>query len=299
MTHTKEKIVVTGGAGFIGSHIVDELVTRGYDVHVIDNLVAGKKELVPVEATLHILDIRDKDSISPIFVGATYVFHLAALPSVPYSIEHPEETHMVNTVGTLNVLLAARAAKVKRVIFSSSSAVYGDQDIVPVPEDAICIPNTPYGLQKYESEHYMRLASELYGLETVSLRYFNLYGPRQNAYGPYASVVAKFIDQKSLGQPMTVLGDGSQTRDFVHVADVVTANMRAMESTKVGKGETINIGGGKEYSIINLAHMLGGEITFLPPRVEIMHSVATIERANNLLDWEPKISLEEGIRLLQ
>lgn len=299
MPNKKEKVVVTGGAGFIGSHLVEALLKKGYAVHVIDNLIAGKRERVPEDAELHVVDIRDSAALAPIFEGAKFVFHLAALPSVPYSVEHPIETHEVNTLGTLKVLMAARAARVTRVIFSSSSAVYGDQDVVPVGEDAFCIPNTPYGLQKFESEHYMRLVSELYGLETVSLRYFNLYGPRQNAHGPYASVIGKFLELQAGGAPLTVMGDGSQTRDFVHVADVVRANLLAAQSSEVGRGEVINVGGGREYTIIELAHMLGGEISYLPPRVEIMRSAAIINRAKSLIGWEPEITLEEGILLLK
>ncbi len=295
----KQKVIVTGGAGFIGSHLATRLVSLGYEVHIIDNLVAGKREHVPTEATLHVVDIRDQEKLAPIFSGADTVFHLAALPSVPYSIENPVETHEVNTLGTLKVLMASRDASVRRVVFSSSAATYGDQDFIPVYENAICVPNTPYGLQKFESEHYMRLASELYGVETVSLRYFNLYGPRQNAYGPYASVIAKFLEQSANGEALTVIGDGLQTRDFVHVEDVVEANICAMNSALVGKGEIVNIGGGVQLSIIELAQMMGGEITYHPARTEIQNSLASIELAQKLFGWEPSKKIEEGIAHLK
>lgn len=294
-TNNKRKVVVTGGAGFIGSHLVEHLVALGHNVHVVDNLVAGKREYVHPDATLHIADIRNQEELQSIFEGADTIFHLAALPSVPYSIENPIETHEVNALGTLKVIVAARDAKVRRIVYSSSSAVYGDQEVVPIYEDALCEPKSPYGLQKLESEHYLRLASELYGVETVSLRYFNLYGPRQNAAGPYASVVARFIDQSASGQPLTVVGEGKQTRDFVHVQDVVSANIRAMDSIHAGKGEVFNIGGGKSYSVLDVAGIVGGEITYLPPRIEIMNSVAAIDRAREFLGWEPKESFSKGI----
>lgn len=295
----KRKVVVTGGAGFIGSHLVEYLVALGHDVHVIDNLVAGKREYVHPKASLYVVDIRNQDALLPIFEGADTIFHLAALPSVPYSIENPVETHEVNALGTLKVIVAARDTGVRRIVYSSSSAVYGDQEVVPIYENALCEPKSPYGLQKLESEHYLRLASELYGLETVSLRYFNLYGPRQSASGPYASVVARFIDQCASGEPLTVVGEGKQTRDFVHVLDVVSANIRAMDNPLVGNGEVVNIGGGKSYSVLDVANIVGGEITYLPPRVEIMNSFAAIDRASELLGWEPQKPFSEGITHLK
>lgn len=294
----KEKVIVTGGAGFIGSHLVERLVRDGFDVQVIDNLIAGKREHVPPGATLHVIDIREEEKLAPIFKGAGTIFHLAALPSVPYSIEHPIETHEVNVLGTLNVLMAARDAGVRRVVYSSSSAVYGDQRDLPIYEHAPCVPKSPYGLQKLESEHYMRLASKLYGVGTVSLRYFNLYGPRQNATGPYASVIAKFLDQSARGEVLTIVGDGEQTRDFIHVDDVVEANIAAMKSSHVGSGEIINIGGGIRCSINQIAEMIGGEIVRIPQRAEIKDSLAAIDRARDLLAWEPRKKLEKGIKEL-
>lgn len=294
----KEKIVVTGGAGFIGSHLVERLVRDGFDIHVVDNLIAGKREHVPPGATLHIIDIREKEKLSPIFKDADTIFHLAALPSVPYSIEYPIETHEVNVLGTLNVLMAARDAGVRRIVFSSSSAAYGDQQELPIYEYAPCEPKSPYGLQKLESELYMRLASELYGVGTVSLRYFNLYGPRQNATGPYASVIAKFLDQSACGEELTVVGDGEQTRDFIHVEDVVEANIAAMKSLHVGSGEVINIGGGIRCSINQIAEMIGGEVLHVPQRTEIKDSLAAIDQARDLLGWMPRKKFEDGIKEL-
>lgn len=295
----KEKVIVTGGAGFIGSHLSARLVELGHEVHIIDSLVAGKEERVPVGATLHVFDIRDTEKLTSIFEAASYVFHLAALPSVPFSIENPVETHDVNTLGTLKVLMAAKNAGVRRVVFSSSSAVYGEQPSMPITEASVCKPNSPYGLQKLEGEYYMKLASELYALETISLRYFNLYGLHQNAQGPYASVVAKFLDSASRNEPLSVVGDGSQTRDFVHVDDVVEANICAMNNKNLGKGEVFNVGGGVGYSINEIAKLIGGDIIHVPPRVEIKDSCASIEYARDALGWQPRKVFKEEIELLR
>lgn len=293
----KKKTVVTGGAGFIGSNLAEALVKKGYEVHVVDNLVAGKREYVPREAVFHQEDVLNTQALVDIFSGVDTVFHLAALPSVPYSIEHPEESAAVNLGGTLSVLEAARLAKAPRVVFSSSSAVYGNQKDSLISEDLTPAPESPYGLQKLESEKACgRLSKE--GLSTVSLRYFNVYGLRQNPEGPYASVIPKFIDYKKRNLPFPVFGDGTQTRDFVHVGDVVAANILAMESGKVGKGEIINIGTGRGVSVNEVASLIGGEKEFFPPRKEILHSIADNTRARELLGWKPSVAIEDGIREL-
>ena len=292
------KIVVTGGAGFIGSHLVDALVERGFKVHVIDNLSGGKKENVNKKAVLHIADIRNLKEIKPIIRGADYVFHLAALPRVQYSIENPEETHDVNVSGTLNVLLAAKDGGVKRVIYSASSSAYGDQKRMPLLENMPAAPKSPYGLQKYIGELYCRLFSEVYGLPTVSLRYFNVYGPRFNPEGPYALVIGKFILQRKLGQPLTITGDGKQTRDFTHVSDVVLANLLAMESKKVGHGEVMNIGAGSNTTINKLAKLIGGQSKHIAFRLEPQNTLAGTLLAFKLLGWKPQIKTENGIKQL-
>ncbi len=293
-----KKVIVTGGAGFIGSNLVDELVKK-YEVHVIDNLSAGKKENVNKKARLHVLDITDFESIKPIFKEALYVFHLAALPRVQHSIDHPIDTNIVNVEGTLNVLVAAHEAKVKRVVYSASSAAYGDQKKMPITEDMKASPKSPYGLQKYIGELYCRAWSEVYGLETVALRYFNVYGPRQSAEGAYALVIARFLKQKAEGGPMTITGNGKQTRDFTSVHDVVRANILAAESPKVGKGEVMNIGSGKNYSINKVAELIGGEVKHIAPRFEPKHTLADNRLAKKLLKWSPKVSLEEGVKELK
>jgi len=292
------KVVVTGGAGFIGSHLVDALVERGFQVHVIDNLSGGKREHVNKNAILHELDIRKLETIKPVINGAEYVFHLAALPRVQYSIENPEETHDVNVTGTLNVLIASNGGGVKRVIYSASSSAYGNQSVMPLTEDMVAEPLSPYGLQKYIGELNCRLWTKVYGLPTVSLRYFNVYGPRFNPEGAYALVIGKFIKQKKEGKKLTITGDGGQTRDFTHVSDVVNANILAAESEKVGQGEVINIGAGKNQSINRIAELVGGEVEYIPERLEPKDTLADNSKARILLGWEPKVSIEEGIKEL-
>ncbi len=294
-----KKVVVVGGAGFIGSHLTDALVGRGFEVHVIDNLSGGKKENLNPKAVFHKADIRELASIKSIIKGAGFVFHLAALPRVQYSIEHPAETHEVNVTGTLNVLLAAKEGGVKRVIYSASSSAYGDQKTLPLVETMIPAPKSPYGLYKLLGEQYSRVWSEVYGLETVSLRYFNVYGSGMNPDGAYALAIGKFFKLRNEGKPLTITGDGTQTRDFTHVRDVVRANLLASESKKVGKGEVINIGAGRNISINKLAKLIGGEVTHIAPRLEPHDTLADNTLAKKLLGWKPEVSLEEGITELK
>ncbi len=294
-----EKVIVTGGAGFIGSHIVDALVDRGYDVHVIDTLYVGKKEYVHEKATLHIVDVRDREALTPLFEGARYVFHEAGLPGVQMSIDLPLETNEVNVIGLLNVLEASRIHGVKRVIFAASSSAYGNQEVMPLTENLPVTPVSPYGVQKYVGEVYCKIWSRVYGIETVSLRYFNVYGPRQSSVGAYASVIARFIDMRAKGEPLMITGDGNQTRDFVHIDDVIRANLVAMTHTAVGSGDVINIGNTTSVSVNRIAELIGGEIMHIEPRLETRDSQASIEKAKTILGWEPEVSIEEGIRGLK
>jgi UDP-glucose 4-epimerase len=294
-----KKVIVTGGAGFIGSNLVDAFVEKGWDVHVIDNLSAGKKEYVNPQATLHVVDIRNREEIEPLFKDVEYVFHLAALPSVQGSIDHPEESHDINVTGTLNVLIAAQKNNVKKVVFTSSAAVYGDQDIMPLREDMTAMPKSPYGVHKFIGEMYCKTWSTVYGLPTVCLRYFNVYGPRFNPDGAYALVIGKFMKLRAEGKPITITGDGTQTRDFVHVADIAAANSAAAESTSVKNGESINIGEGKNYSINKVAELIGGPIEYIPARLEAKDALADITKAEQLLGWKSTISLEKGITELK
>lgn len=293
------KVLVTGGAGFIGSHIVDALVSEGHKVHVLDNFSSGKRENVNKNAIIREGDIRNLEGIKPLFNNIEYIFHLAALCRVQPSIEDPVGTNDVNINGTLNVLVAARDAKVKRLIYSASSSAYGDQQIFPTSEDLPARPLSPYGLQKYVGEHYARLFSILYGLETVSLRYFNVYGPRASSEGAYALVIAKFLKQRLDGKELTIVPDGEQSRAYSHVTDVVRANLLAMKSPKVGRGEVINIGGSKNWSVNQIADMIGGPRVFIEPRIEPRKSLPDLTRAKELLGWEPAMELPEGILALK
>ena len=291
--------LVSGGAGFIGLHLTEELLRRGYEVRVVDNLVAGKQEQVPDGAIFFKTDIRDRDTLIPIFSGAQTIFHLAALPRVEYTIQYPVESHEVNVTGTLNILTVARDVGVDRVVLASSAAVYGDNQECPLSEDSIATPLSPYGLHKYISEQYLALFSKIYGLGTVSLRFFNVYGPRLDPDGPYALVIGRFLKLLALGKPLTITGDGKQTRDFIHVRDIVNVLITTAESDKVGRGEVINVGTGHETSMNDLAKLFGGEVVYVPARIEPRVSFADIRKAGKLLNWEPTVSLQDGIAELK
>lgn len=295
------KCIVTGGAGFIGSHITDALVKRGDEVHVIDNFSTGKRENLNPRAVLHEKDIRNFDAIAPIFQGISRVFHCAALARVQPSIKDPRASHEVNSGGTTNILVAARDAGVKRLIYSASSSAYGNQDTLPLHEAMDARPMSPYALQKYTGELSCRLFSQIYGIEIVSLRYFNVYGPRQTteADGAYATVIGIFLGQRAAGRPMTLVPDGTQSRDFTHVRDVVRANLLAAELSRVGKGEVINIGTGKAYTMNEVAEMIGGSTVWIKPRIEPKATLADIRKAKNLLGWQPTVDFKEGIEELK
>jgi UDP-glucose 4-epimerase len=293
-----KKMVVIGGAGFIGSNLSVELVKKGHEVHVVDNLSAGNRENVPKEAVLHVVDIRDFEALAPILKGADTIFHFAALPRVQYSIDHPQETHEVNVTGTLNVLTGAKEGGARRVVFSASSAAYGEQEIMPLVETMPSQPFSPYALHKFIGEEYCKLFSTIYGVETVSLRYFNVYGKNQDPEGPYALVIGKFLKLRSEGKPLLITGDGEQSRDFVSVHDVVRANILAGEQVTVGKGEVINIGSGKACSVNRLAELLGGPVEYIPARLEPKHTLADVLKAKILLGWKPEVKLEDGIQEL-
>lgn len=302
MTDNNLKVVVTGGAGFIGSNLAKKLVESGYEVHVIDNLFLGKKENVPEGATFHEVDIRDTKKIREVFsvIGDIHcLFHCAAIPMVQYSIDNPTETHDVNVNGTMNLLLAARDAKVRRVVYSASCSAYGEQPTLPFTEDMLPAPQSPYALQKYFGELSCNMLTMVYGLPTVSLRYFNVYGPGQDPNSTYAMVIAKFITLSKSGQPMTITGDGSQTRDFVFIDDIVGANILAMEKEDLGNGEFMNVGSGVDVTIRQIAEIIGGEIDYIPARLEPKNTRADISKIKELLGWEPTVSIEEGINRIK
>lgn len=290
-----KKVLVTGGAGFIGSNLVDALIERGDEVIIIDNLSTGKKEYINPRAKFFELDIRDLEKIKPVFKGVDYVFHLAAFARVQPSIDDPITSNDINLNGTLNVLEAAREAKVKKVIYSASSSAYGEQDEMPLHEDMPAHPISPYGLQKYIGELYCRLFNEVYGLPTVSLRYFNVYGRRQATEGAYCLVMGIFVRQRLNNEAMTIVGDGEQKRDYTAVSDVARANILAAESEKTGRGEVINIGRGRNYSVNELAAMIGGPVVHISPRFEPRETLADTNRARVLLGWEPQINLPEWL----
>jgi nucleoside-diphosphate-sugar epimerase len=294
------RAAVVGGAGFIGSNLVDALVERGDDVIVVDNLSTGYRANLNPAAPLHEIDIRSaSDNLVTALRGREVVFLTAALARVPRSIEDPVGTHEANVTGALRVLKACVDAGVRRVVYSSSSSVYGDQAVLPLTEDMPPNPLHPYACQKYMGEIYARNFHRIYGLETVSLRYFNVYGPRQVLEGAYRLVIGVFMDQRQQGLPLTIHGDGQQTRDFTWVGDVVRANMLAAESDRVGAGEPINIGAGEEVSINRIAELIGGPVVHTPPRgFDERYKRAGILRARELLGWEPKVQIDEGMRRL-
>jgi UDP-glucose 4-epimerase len=297
---TKEKVLITGGAGFIGSNLAQYLLDEGYAVAILDDFSAGKREYLPEGVTIFEGELNDMALLTRACERAVHVYHLAARPRVQDSIDHPFETHQVNVVGTLAVLSAAQRAGVRKVVFSSSSAVYGDTDVFPLQEEtSALVPMSPYGVHKLTGEHLCRLWSLLYGLPTVSLRYFNVFGPHCDPRGSYPLVISVFLDKRQHGLPLTIAGDGTNTRDYVHVHDVARANLLAARSETACAGEVINIGSGTETSVREIAELVGGPVEYGAPRIEPTRSLASTARAKELLGWEPTISIAEGIQTLK
>jgi len=288
------KCLVTGGAGFIGSNLVDDLIEEGHEVLVIDNLSTGKKEHINPKAKFFELDLRELDKIKPVFEGVDFVFHEAALARVEPSIKNPVLYNDNNVNGTLNTLVASRDAKVKKVVYASSSSVYGDQDVMPLTEDMVAKPTSPYGLQKYIGEQYCRVFSYLYDLPTVCLRYFNVYGKRMALEGAYASVISIFGQQRQKGEPMTIAGDGTHLRTYTYVGDIVKANILAVKSN-VSDGRAINTGQSTEYSVNQIAEMFGGPTVNIAERIEPVRNLCGNKLAKELLGWEPTIDLPEWL----
>jgi UDP-glucose 4-epimerase len=291
--------LITGGAGFIGTNLCERLVRDGKVVHVVDDLSAGKAERLPCEVVFHKEDVCNTDALMKLMDGVDVVVHLAALPRVQVSIERPFEAQHINMDGTLSILEAARQAKVRRVVYAASSSAYGDQNCMPLTEDMVPQPKSPYGLQKYAGEVMMRLWHDIHGMETVSLRFFNVYGPHLDPNGAYALVIGKFLKQRTEGQPMTIYGDGEQTRDFTHVQDIVDAIMRASHMDTVGSGEVLNVGAGRNASINTIAALIGGPIVYGPARIEPKDTLADTTKIRTLLGWQPTMSLEDGIAALK
>jgi len=291
-----QRVIVTGGAGFIGSNLVDKLIEQGINVTVLDDLSTGKRENINPKAKFIECNLSTVSHTDLTFYinGADTVFHLAAMARVQPSIKEPVPFHNVNVTGTHNLLVAARDMKVKRFVFSSSSSVYGDAT-VPTPEEHKMNPISPYALHKLIGEQYCKLFSTLYDIDTVSLRYFNVYGNRMNLEGAYRLAIPIFAKQILEDKPLTINNDGEQRRDFTYVDDVVNANILAAKSTSDLKGDVFNIGNGSNYSVNELADMLGGEKSYGNKVTEPFETLADNSKAALMLDWEPKGNLIEWI----
>jgi UDP-N-acetylglucosamine/UDP-N-acetyl-alpha-D-glucosaminouronate 4-epimerase len=298
--------LVTGGAGFIGSNIVDTLVGRGERVRILDDFSTGSRaNLEAVAGRVEIVegDLRDMASVRRAVDGVTFICHQAALRSVPRSVDDPLSTDAVNTHGTLQLLVAAREAKtVRRVVYASSSSVYGDSPALPKLEEQTPAPISPYAVAKLAAEHYCRTFSRLYGLETVSLRYFNVFGPKQSPESKYAAVVPLFMRAALFDEPIIVHGDGEQSRDFTYIDNVVQANLLACTTPGVG-GQVFNIACNSRHSVLEIAHtiekLLGRKATIehTPPRAgDVRHTQASIEKAERLLHYHPTVDFEDGMR---
>ena len=297
--------LVTGGAGFIGSHIVEALLNRGDRVRVLDNFITGRREnLSPVAGRVEFIegDLRDYATTLRAAEDARVIFHQAAVPSVPRSVAEPALNHDVNVNGTFNVLMAAREAGVRRVVYAASSSAYGDTETLPKHEHMPPSPLSPYAASKLFGEYYCQVFTRVYGLETVSLRYFNVFGPRQDPSSPYSGVISKFVTALLNGDQPVIYGDGEQSRDFTYVANVVDANLRAAES-KEAIGEVINLGIGERVTLNQLLAELQKIIgSNLPTRYEetrpgdVRHSLADISRAVETIGYRPLVGLAEGLR---
>ena len=298
------RALVTGGAGFIGSHLAHALVDRGAEVRVLDNFFTGRPENVPPGAELVDGDIADPDAVAVAVDGVDVIFHQAAHRAVPRSVEAPLATNRANTHGTLALLAAAQGAGVRRVVCASSSSVYGQVDEFPTPESVTPMPSSPYAVSKLGAEHYCRVFAELHGMHTVSLRYFNVYGPRQPPDVPYAQVVPLFIRAMTGGHVAAVHGDGEQRRDFTYIDDVVAANIAAADADgDAVAGRAYNVGGGSDISVLELLTLIA-KIAGVEPRAEhaptragdVRRTWADISAAGRDLGWRPGVDLEEGLR---
>jgi UDP-glucose 4-epimerase len=300
--------LVTGAAGFIGSNLVSALVSRGERVRGLDNLATGHwglvKRLVTDASSVELVtaDIRDAVAVTRAMEGVEVVFHEAALGSVPRSVENPAESDEVNVHGTVVVLDAARRAGVRRVIFAASSAAYGDTPTLPKREDMPPGPLSPYAVSKVTGEQYFRVFASLYGIETLSLRYFNVFGPNQLPEGPYAAAIPRFVRAALAGEPITVFGDGEHTRDFCFITNVVNANLLAAATPRKLSGEVINIAGGRRISLNDLVKEIGRvlgkrlDVRYVEPRPgDVRHSLADISRAQEILGYAPTVTWENGI----
>lgn len=293
------KAIVTGGAGFIGSHVVDRLLADGHTVRVLDNFSTGRRENLTHQEghprlSVVSADLCDGGAIGPHFEGADWVFHFAALADIVPSIQRPLEYHRANVDGTVNMLEAARRARVRKIVYAASSSCYGIPDSYPTSETAPIKPRYPYALTKWVAEQCCLHWAEVYGVPVVSLRLFNVYGPRSRTSGTYGAVFGVFLAQKIHGQPFTVVGDGAQVRDFTFVTDVVDACVRAAQSDV--SGEVFNVGSGRPVSVNRLVHLLDGPVVHIPKRPgEPDRTHADTQKICRALGWSPRVSLEEGV----
>ena len=297
------KCVVTGGCGFIGTHLVDRLVNLGHRVTVLDDLSTGSLERLNPSAKPLYGSVADADAVVSATQGAEVVFHTAAWARIERSVADPVGTHAVNVTGTLNVLRAAQINSVGRVINSSSSSVYGDQPNHLMREDMTPNPKSPYALQKLMGEQYAEVFARLFGLTVVSLRYFNVYGPGQPSEGAYSLVIPRFLRMREEGNPLTVYGDGTQTRSYTHVSDVVEANiLAATAELPAGKHTALNIGTGEETSVNEIAAAIGGPVQHILPNprgeFEEARKAADCSLAASLIGWEPRIPFADGVKEL-
>ena len=298
----KLKTIVTGGAGFIGSHLVDKLLADGHQVMVIDNFSTGRSEnlshlTVNPDFSIVKADVSDYDSIFTHFKDVDWVFHIAALADIVPSIQKPQDYFKANVDGTFSVLEASRKNKVKRFIYAASSSCYGIPDVYPTPETAEIRTEYPYALTKYLGEQLVIHWAKVYNLPVVSLRFFNVYGPRSRTTGTYGAVFGVFLGQKLHGKPFTVVGDGTQTRDFTFVTDVVNACVMAAESDITN--EVMNVGSGNTYSVNYLVELLEGNVVHIPKRPgEPACTHADITKIRKLLGWKPMVSFEEGVKIM-
>ncbi len=303
------KYLVTGGAGFIGSNLTRALLASGHRVRVLDNFLTGKRENLAGVAEAHgdafeLIegDLRDLDSARRAAAGVDYVLHQGALPSVPRSVADPVLTNEINVAGTVNLLLAARDAGARRVVFAASSSAYGDTPELPKRETMTPNPKSPYAAQKLAGEHYLRIFFEIYGLETVSLRYFNVFGPRQDPKSTYAAVIPRFITTVLRGESPTVYGDGLQTRDFTYIDNVIQANLAACAAPKSACGKVVNIACGERVSLLDILELVYGMAgkrvspKFEPGRAgDVRDSLADISLARDLIGYDPKVPFAEGL----
>lgn len=303
---SEQTVLVTGGAGFIGSNLVDALLADGgYRVRVLDNFATGRREnLIHCRSAIELIegDIRDAEIVEDAVAGVDFIFHEAALPSVPRSIRAPITTNDVNVGGTLKLLSAAHKAGVKRVVFASSSSIYGDTEVLPKHEGMTPRPMSPYAVTKLAGEQYLKVFADIYGLETLAIRYFNVFGPRQDPTSQYSGVIAKFMTAAVEGGTYTVAGDGLQARDFTYIDNVVHANLLALKAPKL-EGQAINVACGTRYTLLDLIAAINDAagvdlpVEYRDPRVgDVRYSEAAIDEAARVLGYEPQVDFAEGIR---